>query len=82
MILEKYLFYAGKINSEGKLFPGEFQYDIYPKIFCKEIRENAEYFNRLEFQVGYIVLYSTHKEKMTLVSSRCTILPPVSYICL
>ena len=78
----KYLFYTGKINSEGKLFPGEFQYEIFLKIFCKAIRENAEKFNRLEVQVGYVGSHSTHKEKITLLLSGCTILPPMSSICL
>ena len=69
----KYLFYTGKINSEGKLFPGEFQYEIFLKIFCKAIHENSEEFNRLEVQFGYIESYYTHKEKMTLVSPHCTV---------
>ena len=82
MTLAKYLFYTEQINSEGKLFPGEFQYEMFLKIFCKTIHENAEIFNWLEVQVGYIGSYSTHMEKMTLFSSGCTISPPMSSICL
>ena len=76
----KYLFNAGKINSWEKLFPGEFQYEIFLKIFFKSIRENAETFNRFEVQVRYIRSLSTYKEKIALVSSGCAILPLVSYI--
>ena len=82
LALAKYLFYTGKINFEGKLFPGEFQFEMFLNIFCKAIHENSEEFNRLEVQFGYIESYYTHKEKMTLVSSGCTIFPPMSYICL
>ena len=66
MTLAKYLFYTEQINSEGKLFPGEFQYEMFLKIFCKTIHENAEIFNWLEVPVRYIGSYSTHMEKMTL----------------
>ena len=69
------------IDSEGKLFPSEFQYEMFLKRSCKAIRENAEIFNRLEVQVVYIVSHSNHKEKITIVSSGCTIFPPVVEIC-
>ena len=62
----KYLFYTVQINSYEEFFPGEFQYEMFLKIFCKAIRENAEDFNRLAVQVRYIGLHPNHKEKWHL----------------
>ena len=73
---------TGQLILRGGCFLVSFIIDMFLKIFYKAIRKNAEIFNSLEVQVGYIGLNSTHKDKMKLVSSGCTILTPVSSICL
>ena len=64
------------------LFPGLSQYSRFVKFFHKLLNDNAEVFERMGVKKGDIGSHSVRKGSITLVSSGCTVSPPMSFICL
>lgn len=83
LALGKYLFSQASLLHEGaKLFPGEYQYDRFLKVFHKVIRENAEDFRALGVNPGDLGSHSTRKGAITLATTGCTVSPPMASVCL
>lgn len=82
LAMSKYFFSNGLINMGDKVFPGEYQYERYLKIFHRIIKDNCEVFERLGVKPGDLGSHSTRKGAITLVSTGCTVSPPMPSICL
>ena len=83
LALAKYLLTHPDLLQEGSpLFPGGSQYERFVKIFHKVISKNKEEFEKLGVKPGDLGSHSTRKGSITLVSSGCTVSPPMSSICL
>ena len=83
LALAKYLFSnPDVIKNNGKLFPGEHQYDRFVGIFNRVIVDNADIFRSLGIIPGSLGSHSARKGAITLISSGCTVSPPMSSICL
>lgn len=81
--LAKYLFSNPEvIKNNGKLFPGEHQYDRFIGIFNRVILDNVITFRSLGVVPGSLGSHSCRKGAITLLSSGCTVSPPMSSICL
>ena len=88
LALSKYLLSNPSLllkNNEGgggKLFPGNYQYDRFMKIFHKVIYDNKETFRALGVEEKSLGSHSCRKGAITLCSSGCTVSPPMAAICL
>ena len=78
----KYIFSHPDILKGDQLFPGTFQYDRFMKIFRKVIKDNLAAFEALGVEEGTLGSHSTRKGAITMVSTGCTVSPPMAAICL
>ena len=70
------------IKSDGPLFPGNDQYNRFIKIFNKVIEDNQDEFRLLGVDDKSLGSHSTRKGAITVVSTGCTVSPPMASICL
>ena len=88
LALSKYLFSFPGILSvalssdEGKIFPGNAQYDRFMKCFKKVIAENEDEFKRFGVGIGDLGSHSARKGACSFASAGCTVSPPMVSICL
>ena len=81
LALAKYvLLHPDLLTNGSPVFPGTYQYKRFIKIFHKVLRYPS--FLELGVQPGDLGSHSTRKGSITLVSSGCTVSPPMSSICL
>ena len=81
--MAKYLFaHPDILTTNSKLFPGNHQYERFLKIFHKVINDNIEEFQSLGVEKGTLGAHSVRKGSITMVSSGCTVSPPMASICL
>ena len=81
--MAKYALSYPDILQDGcSFFPGTSQYECFLKIFYKVIDENEEEFKKLGVKRGDLGAHSPRKGAITLVSSGCTVSPPMSSICI
>ena len=81
--LAKYILANPDILKDGcPLFPGMSQYERFRGVFNKVINTHEEVFQQLGVSVGDLGSHSTRKGAITLVSSGCTVSPPMASICL
>ena len=81
--LAKYLLSKTDIlTTNSKLFTGNYQYEIFYKIFLKIINKNLEEFQSLGVEKGTLGAYSVRKGAIRIVSSVCNVSPPMTSICL
>jgi hypothetical protein len=64
------------------LFPGGNQYERFIKIFNRVIADNITDFKPLGIEEGDLGCHSAQKGAITLISSGCTVSPPLASICL
>ena len=67
-------------TTNSKLFPGNYQFEIFLKIFHKIINNNIKGFQYLGFEKGMLGYHSIRKGEITIAASGCTISPPMAYI--
>ena len=83
MALAKYLFSQPDIlKNNGKLFPGDHQYERFIDIFHRVIDDNSQRFQSLGVAPRSLGSHSCRKGAISLVSSGCTVSPPMASICL
>ena len=83
LALVKYLFYNLDIlNTNSLLFPGNYQYKIFLKIFHKVIKDNFDCFHPLRVEKGMLGNHSIRKEDITIVATGCTVSTPMASICM
>ena len=88
LALAKYTLSHPDLLQDGcLLFPGTSQYErfLYErllKVFHKVIRENRTEFEEMGVKLGDLGAHSPRKGAITLVSSGCTVSPPMASICL
>ena len=83
MALAKYLFSQPDIlKNNGKLFPGDHQYERFIDIFHRVIDDNSLRFQSLGVAPRSLGSHSCRKGAISLVSSGCTVSPPMASICL
>lgn len=83
LALAKYVLSNPDILKQGcPLFPGMSQYERFRGIFNKVINKNQAVFRQLGVNPGDLGSHSTRKGAITLVSSGCTVSPPMASICL
>ena len=83
LAMAKYLFsHPDILASKSKLFPGNHQYDRFLKIFHKVINDDSDGFRALGVEKGSLGAHSIRKGSITMVSSGCTVSPPMASICL
>ena len=70
------------LNENCPLFPGKNQYDRFIKIFYRVVHDNKDIFHILGMEDHSLGSHSCRKGEITLCSSRCTVSPPMLYICL
>ena len=81
--LAKYFFSHPEILiTNPKLFPGNYQYERFLKIFHRIINNNLEEFQSLGVEKGTLGSHSIRKGAITIVASGCTIYPPMASVCL
>lgn len=81
--LSKYIFSNPDIiTSGGRLFPGDEQYSRFIKIFRDIIKENITEFKKVGVNIGDLGAHSSRKGAISIVSSGCTVSPPMASICL
>ena len=81
--LAKYLFAHPDIaKSNGRLFSGADQYGRFMKIFHRVIEANEDEFLRIGVKKNTLGSHSCRKGAITLVSTGCTVSPPMASICL
>ena len=66
----------------GRLFPGEFQYDRFSRLFNKIIEKHATIFAQLGVEIGDLGSHSACKGASSYASSGSTVSPPITSICL
>ena len=66
----------------GRLFPGEFQYDRFSRLFNKIIEKHATIFAQLGVEIGDLGSHSAHKGASSYALSGSTVSPPITSICL
>ena len=69
-------------ESGGLLFPGSAQYSRFMKIFHKTIDEHADEFKKLGVKKGDLGSHSCRKGAITLVTTGCTVSPPMAAVCI
>ena len=69
-------------SSGGLLFPGSSQYSRFMKIFHRTIEDHAEEFKKLGVTKGDLGSYSSQKGAITLVTTGCTVSPPMAAVCI
>ena len=83
LALAKYTLSHPDLLQDGcLLFPGTSQYERFLKVFHKVIRENRTEFEEMGVKLGDLGAHSPRKGAITLVSSGCTVSPPMASICL
>ena len=77
--LAKYIFSNPDIlATNSPLFPGNYQYDRFLKIFHKVIKENFDRFQSLGVEKGMIGAYFIIKGAITILDTVCTVSPPMA----
>ena len=66
----------------GRLFPGEFQYDRFSRLFNKIIEKHATIFVKLGVEIGDLGSHSACKGEHSYSSSGSTVYPTITSICL
>ncbi|MEM7283659.1 MAG: hypothetical protein AAF438_18745, partial [Pseudomonadota bacterium] len=83
LALAKYLFaHPDLMKANGLLFPGADQYGRFIKIFHRVISQAEDKFLSLGVKKHMLGSHSIRKGAITLVSTGCTVSPPLSSICL
>ena len=76
--LSKYFFsHPYILITDSKLFPGNYQYEIFLNIVHIIINDNLEEFQFLGVEKGKIGSKSASKGSITIVASGCTVSPPM-----
>ena len=70
------------LTTNSNIFPGNYQYETFLKIFHKIINENLEELHSLGFEKGTLVDQSVRKGDIKIVASNCTVSPRMASICL
>jgi len=76
------LAYPDVLKSGGPLFPGSSQYSRFMKIFHKTIDAHAAEFKKLGITKGDLGSHSCRKGAITLVTTGCTVSPPMAAVCI
>ena len=81
--LANYLLYNPYIlTTNFPLFLGNFQYEIFLRIFQKVIKEIFDRFQPLGFEKGILGDHSIIKEYIYIAAYICTVSPPMDSICM
>ena len=83
LALAKYMFaYPDLVKENGQIFPGTEQYNRFIKIFHRVIEQNEDEFLSIGVKAHMLGSHSCRKGAITLVSTGCTVSPPMASICL
>lgn len=83
LALAKYLFaHPDIMRRNGPLFPGADQYGRFIKMFHRVIAQHEDEFLSLGVKKNMLGSHSCRKGAITLVSTGCTVSPPMASICL
>ena len=83
LALAKYLLSNPDILKSGSpLFPGNDQYNRFIKAFHRIIHDNIQEFKALGVEENMLGSHSCRKGAITLVSTGCTVSPPLASVCL
>ena len=74
--------YPDIVTGKSTLFPGNDQYSRFLKIFHKVVDNNIDEFQALGITKNSLGAHSPRKGAITMVSTGCTVSPPMTSICL
>lgn len=69
-------------SSDGRLFPGPSQYNRFMKIFHRTMEEHEVEFAKLGVSKGDLGSHSCRKGAITMVTTGCTVSPPMAAVCI
>ena len=82
LALATYLLAYPDVLKGGRLFPGKSQYSRFMKIFHATIDEHVDEFKKLGIKPHDLGSHSSRKGAITLVTTGCTVSPPMAATCI